>query len=94
MIVPPRILTDSDHAPHIKDFTPAENRALVVAALFDEANRLTHGELLTLFTRGCCTQKGRNDAYSGMIALLEGKAILTVEGIIKFIIDLVETHPC
>merc|ERR1711871_248813 len=94
MIVPPRVLTASDHAPHIPDFTHAQNRALVVASLFDKANRASKGELLRLFTRGCCTQMGRDDAYNSMISLLEGKALLTIEGIIQFVLDLVKSHPC
>ena len=40
MIVPPRMLTNQDHPPFISDFTPAQNRALVVADLFNKANQL------------------------------------------------------
>jgi len=29
-----------------------------------------------------------------MIALLTGKALLTVQEIIKFVMDLVKSHPC
>ena len=94
MIVPPRLLTDLDKAPFIKDFTPAQNRALVVAKLFNEANQLLHGELLVMFKKACCTQKGRDDAYNSMIALLTGKTLLTIEDIIKFVVDLLKAHPC
>ena len=94
MIVPPRMLTEHDTAPFIKDFTPAQNRALVVSKLFNSANQLLHGKLLTLFQKACCTQKGRDDAYNSMIALLTGKALLTIKDIIKFVMDLVKAHPC
>jgi hypothetical protein len=94
MIVPPRMLTDHDKAPFIKDFTPAQNRALVVSKLFNEANQLLKGELLVMFKKACCTQKGRDDAYDSMIALLTGKALLTIKDIVKFVVDLLKAHPC
>jgi hypothetical protein len=94
MIVPPRTLTSNDRAPVIKDFTPAQNRALVVASLFNAANEKLNGGLLKLFKKACCTEKGRDDAYFSMIDLLEGKALLTIENIIKFVVDLVKSHPC
>ena len=94
MIVPPRMLVESDHAPFIKDFSSAQNRALVVAKLFNQANQLLKGKLLTMFQKACCTQKGRDDAYNSMIALLTGKALLTLQDIIKFVIDLLKAHPC
>ena len=94
MIVPPRMLTNQDKAPHISDFTHAQNRALVVSKLFNEANILMKGGLLTMFKKACCTQKGRDDAYSSMIALLTGKTLLTIEDMIKFVVDLLKAHPC
>ena len=94
MIVPPRMLTNQDKAPHISDFTHAQNRALVVSKLFNEANILLKGGLLTMFKKACCTQKGRDDAYSSMIALLTGKTLLTIEDMIKFVVDLLKAHPC
>ena len=94
MIVPPRMLTSKDHAPFIKDFTPAQNRALVVANLFNAANQKLNGGLLKLFKKACCTEKGRDDAYFSMINLLEGKGLLTIESMIKFVVDLIKAHPC
>jgi acetyl esterase/lipase len=95
MIVPPRLLREDDKAPFIHDFTPAQNRALLVASVFNAANKATHGELLKLFRdRACCTAKGRSDAYGAMIALLEGKGLLTVADVIKLVWDLVKSHPC
>ena len=94
MIVPPRLLLDSDRAPFIKDFSPAQNRALVVSSIFNKANVATHGGLLSMFKRACCTLKGREDAYGAMIALLEGKGLLTIADVIKFVYDLVKSHPC
>lgn len=95
MIVPPRLLREDDKAPFIKDFTSAQNRALLVANIFNKANKATDGGLLKLFRdRACCTAKGRNDAYDAMIALLEGKGLLTVDDVIKVVWDLVKSHPC
>ena len=94
MIVPPRLLREDDRAPFINDFTPAQNRALLVASLFNTANKVTRGGLLKVFARACCTVKGREDAYSAMIALLEGKGLLTVEEVIKLVWDLAKSHPC
>ncbi len=94
MIVPPRLLTAEDKAPFIKDFTGAQNRALVVATVIDDANKATGGGLLRLFARACCTADGRQDAYGAMISLLEGKGLLAVEDVIKLVVDLVKSHPC
>ena len=94
LIVTPRLLTDSDRAPLIKDFTGAQNRALVVAELIEKAQQLTDGGLLRMFERACCTAEGRTDAYDAMLALLHGKVLPTLGGLIKVVEDLVKSHPC
>ena len=88
LIVPPRLLTDRDHAPWIGDFSGAENRALVIARLFSEASTASHGSLLELFKRACCSATGRADATAAMISLLEGKVVPAVEGLLKMVEDL------
>ena len=59
LVVPPRLLTDNDTAPHIPDFTPAENRALLASQLLYAANKDSHGHVLGLFRRLCCSPRGR-----------------------------------
>ena len=94
LIVPPRLLTDADRPPFVRDFSGAQNRALVVAALMAEAMRAPRGRVLGLFRRACCTATGRADAYGAMLALLQGELRPTVAGLIKVLEDLVRSHPC
>lgn len=94
LIVPPRLLSDHDHAPFIKDFSAAQNRALLVAELVQGATDASRGGFLRLFQRACCSAAGRQDAYTAMLALLQGKALPTIGGMAKVLQDLIRSHPC
>jgi hypothetical protein len=74
LVVPPRMLTDVDHAPHIKDFTAAENRAAASIELCYVANQVSGGVFLKVFKALCCTPAGRADAQKALIGFLADPA--------------------
>ena len=91
--MPPRIIEDGDEPPFIKDFTPAENRAMLSIKLVNDLSKMSGGKFLQLFQRLCCTPAGRADAQKALIGFLadpmhDGAALL------KLLDDLVAKRPC
>lgn len=93
LVVPPRMLTDADNPPFVKDFTPAENRAAASIELCYYANNKTNGGLLELFQALCCTPAGRKDAANALIGFM-ANPMTDVVNIVKLLVDLVKAHPC
>ena len=91
--VPPRMLERGDRAEFIQDFTAAENRALLVTALLDDANRASRGQVLRVWRRLCCTEKGRRAATKMAIGFLE-HPVRDVPAILGALWELTISHPC
>ena len=90
LIVPPRLLRDSDRPGLIHDFTPAQNRGLLVAELVSDANR--GGLALRLWQQACCTPSGRKAATRAAVGLLE-HPLLDLPALVDVLIQLAESFP-
>lgn len=93
LVVPPRMLTDADKPPHIKDFTGAENRAAASIELCYVTNKVSNGAFLKVFQALCCTPAGRADAQKALIGFLADPTH-DVAAILKLLGDLAKSHPC
>ena len=87
------MLERGDRAEFIQDFTAAENRALLVTALLDDANRASRGQVLRVWRRLCCTEKGRRAATKMAIGFLE-HPVRDVPAILGALWELTNSHPC
>ena len=92
-LVPPRMLERGDRAEFIQDFTAAENRALLVTELLDDANWASRGQVLRVWQRLCCTEKGRRAATKMAIGFLE-HPVRDVPAILGALWELAISHPC
>ena len=93
LVVPPRVLRESDVAPWIKDFSKPENRALFASDALFAANTASDGAVLALFKRVCCTAAGRVDAYAALVGFLKAP-VADIGALLKVLEDLLKSHPC
>lgn len=90
LILPPRLLKDSDRPGFIRDFSSAQNRGLVLAEVLTVANR--GGVALRLWQQTCCTPTGRKAATRAAIGLLE-HPLLDLPALVDVLVELAESFP-